>query len=63
MPLIDIAAALASLSQGTTPLLLTGKSERPAETHLSAERAPSVRDDRPPRATERERNEPAVSSK
>ena len=31
LPLIDIAAALASLSQGTTPLLLTGKSERPPE--------------------------------
>ena len=31
LPLIDIAAALASLSQGTTPLLLAGKSERPAE--------------------------------
>jgi ATP-dependent RNA helicase DeaD len=30
LPLIEIAAALASLSQGTTPLLLTGKSERPA---------------------------------
>jgi ATP-dependent RNA helicase DeaD len=55
MPLIDIAAALASLSQGTTPLLLTGKSERPAETHSSAERAPSVRDDRPPRAIQHER--------
>jgi ATP-dependent RNA helicase DeaD len=27
LPLIDIAAALASLSQGTTPLLLTGKPE------------------------------------
>jgi ATP-dependent RNA helicase DeaD len=55
MPLIDIAAALASLSQGTTPLLLAGKSERPAEAHSPAERAPSGRDDRPPRATERER--------
>jgi ATP-dependent RNA helicase DeaD len=33
LPLIDIAAALASLSQGTTPLLLTGKSERPAQGH------------------------------
>jgi len=55
MPLIDIAAALASLSQGTTPLLLTGKSERPAETHSSAERAPSVRDGRPPRAIQHER--------
>jgi ATP-dependent RNA helicase DeaD len=32
LPLIDIAAALASLSQGTTPLLLAGKPERPAET-------------------------------
>jgi ATP-dependent RNA helicase DeaD len=30
LPLIDIAAALASMSQGSTPLLLTGKSERPA---------------------------------
>jgi ATP-dependent RNA helicase DeaD len=33
LPLIDIAAALASLSQGTTPLLLAGRPERPAETH------------------------------
>src|SRR3984893_10379571 len=55
LTLIDIAAALASLSQGTTPLLLTGKSERPAPAHPSAERAPGGRDDRPPRRTERER--------
>jgi len=55
MPLIDIAAALASLSQGTTPLLLTGKSERPAEAHSTAERAPGVHDDRPPRAIQHER--------
>jgi ATP-dependent RNA helicase DeaD len=55
MPLIDIAAALASLSQGTTPLLLAGKPERAAETHASAGRAPSVRDDRPPRAIQHER--------
>jgi ATP-dependent RNA helicase DeaD len=49
LPLIDIAAALASLSQGTTPLLLAGKSEqRPAEAHSPAERAPSGRDDRRP---------------
>jgi ATP-dependent RNA helicase DeaD len=54
LPLIDIAAALASLSQGTTPLLLTGKSERPAPAHPSDERAPGGRDDRP-RATERDR--------
>ena len=40
LPLIDIAAALASLSQGTTPLLLAGKSERPAEAHPPAERVP-----------------------
>jgi ATP-dependent RNA helicase DeaD len=31
--LIDIAAALAGLAQGSTPLLLAGKPERPAETH------------------------------
>jgi ATP-dependent RNA helicase DeaD len=31
LALIDIAAALASLSQGTTPLLLAPKAERPAE--------------------------------
>jgi ATP-dependent RNA helicase DeaD len=55
LPLIDIAAALASLSQGTTPLLLAGKSERPVAAHSPAERAPGGRDDRPPRATERER--------
>jgi ATP-dependent RNA helicase DeaD len=31
--LIDIAAALASLSQGSAPLLLAQKPERPAEAH------------------------------
>jgi ATP-dependent RNA helicase DeaD len=31
LPLIEIAAALASLSQGTTPLLLAAKPERPAK--------------------------------
>jgi len=55
MPLIDIAAALASLSQGTTPLLLTGKPERAAQTLSSVERAPGVRDDRPPRVIPHER--------
>jgi ATP-dependent RNA helicase DeaD len=44
LPLIDIAAALASLSQGTTPLLLAGKSERPAER--AAER-PRLREAEP----------------
>jgi ATP-dependent RNA helicase DeaD len=34
LPLIDIAAALASLGQGTTPLLLAGKPERPPEAHV-----------------------------
>ena len=33
MALIDIAAALASLSQGSTPLLLAQKAERPADAH------------------------------
>jgi ATP-dependent RNA helicase DeaD len=55
MPLIDIAAALASLSQGTTPLLLTGKPERAAQAQAPAERAPGVRDDRPPRTMQHER--------
>ena len=44
LPLIDIAAALASLSQGTTPLLLTGKSERPAEAYAPSPRARAGRD-------------------
>ncbi len=35
LPLIDIAAALASLSQGATPLLLAGKPERLAEAPTS----------------------------
>src|SRR5258708_5547787 len=39
LPLIDIAAALASLAQGSTPLLLAGKSERPAPPHPPSERA------------------------
>ncbi len=38
LPLIDIAAALASLSQGTTPLLLMGKSEPPPAAAFPAER-------------------------
>jgi ATP-dependent RNA helicase DeaD len=58
LSLIDIASALASLSQGTTPLLLMGKSERPAQAHSPVERSPSARDERRPPAPERER-EPA----
>jgi ATP-dependent RNA helicase DeaD len=46
LPLIDIAAALATLSQGATPLLLAGKSERPAETFASSERPRNDRDSR-----------------
>src|ERR1700674_3486714 len=55
MPLIDIAAALASLSQGTTPLLLTGKSERPAETHAPSTRARDGRGERDERDRRDER--------
>jgi ATP-dependent RNA helicase DeaD len=61
LPLIDIAAALASMAQGSTPLLLAGRSERPAapldstrpveREHAHARERPSDRD-RPP---ERER--------
>src|SRR5271168_5344640 len=50
LPLIDIAAALACLSQGTTPLLLAGK-DPPVPAAASSERP---RQDRAPR-TERER--------
>ena len=39
LPLIDIAAALASLSQGSTPLLLAGKAERPPQAP-APDRAP-----------------------
>ena len=49
LPLMEIAAALASLSQGTTPLLLAGKPERPAQTP-----APSAAYDREERAPHRE---------
>jgi ATP-dependent RNA helicase DeaD len=50
LPLIEIAAALASLSQGTTPLLLTGRSERPAESFAPAGRPRSERAEVPRRA-------------
>jgi ATP-dependent RNA helicase DeaD len=39
LPLMDIAAALAALSQGATPLLLAGKPERPAEAPTPSARA------------------------
>ncbi|HEX3912265.1 MAG TPA: DEAD/DEAH box helicase [Steroidobacteraceae bacterium] len=53
-PLIDIAAALASLSQGSTPLLLAQKAERPIEPsppRREAERERPMRE----RSAERER--------
>ncbi len=56
LPLIDIAAALASMSQGTTPLLLAGNSERAAETHPPAERERPTERARTP---ERERERPS----
>jgi ATP-dependent RNA helicase DeaD len=56
LPLIDIAAALATLSQGATPLLLAGKSERPAETFASSERPRNDRDSRHDRDNRNERD-------
>jgi ATP-dependent RNA helicase DeaD len=56
LPLIDIAAALALLSQGSTPLLLAPKAERPAEARaVPAPRAPphtARRDEVEPRSEE-----------
>jgi ATP-dependent RNA helicase DeaD len=56
---MDIAAALASLSQGTTPLLLAGKPERAAEAAPPSARSfdrkeREERDDREERAPRRE---------
>jgi ATP-dependent RNA helicase DeaD len=45
LPLIDIAAALASLSQGNTPLLLAGKAERPVEAQAPGARDRDARSD------------------
>jgi len=55
LPLIDIAAALASLSQGTTPLLLAGKEERRMATPASEESFRDPRADSRPRPPERSR--------
>ena len=57
LPLIDIAAALASLSQGTTPLLLAGKPERPAQA-----RTPDLPYPPPERATAADAREPKIRS-
>jgi ATP-dependent RNA helicase DeaD len=53
MALIDIAAALASLSQGSTPLLLAQKPERPADAHPPTSERDSRREE--PRSAPRER--------
>ncbi len=58
LPLIDIAAALASMSQGTTPLLLAGKAERPAQAHAPERASAPERTSTP----ERPRTRDAASS-
>jgi ATP-dependent RNA helicase DeaD len=55
LPLMDIAAALAALSQGTTPLLLAGKPERPAEIAPPPPRREETRSRERERPPERER--------
>ena len=70
LPLIDIAAALASLSQGTTPLLLASKAERPAEAYApgaggrgrNEHEGRDTRDPRP-RDSREEREKPAAAEK
>jgi len=58
IPLIDIAAALASLAQGATPLLLAGKPEvRPPEPPPPTRAPPPSHAAAPPPATERPRPE------
>src|SRR5271165_3724437 len=44
IPLIDIAAALASLAQGAAPLLLAGKAEKPLDTVAEKRDAPAMRE-------------------
>ena len=70
LPLIDIAAALASLSQGTTPLLLASKAERPAEAYVPGAGAGGRgrnehegRDTRDPRGSREGREKPAPAEK
>ncbi|HMH27226.1 MAG TPA: DEAD/DEAH box helicase [Steroidobacteraceae bacterium] len=45
MALIDIAAALASLSQGSSPLLLAQKAERPADSYSGSRERDSRREE------------------
>jgi ATP-dependent RNA helicase DeaD len=70
LPLIDIAAALASLSQGTTPLLLASKAERPAEAYAPGAGAGGRgrnehegRDTRDPRDSRERHEKPAPAEK
>jgi ATP-dependent RNA helicase DeaD len=49
LSLMDIAAALANLAQGSTPLLLAPKPERPAEAHAHAPRREEPRREEPRR--------------
>jgi ATP-dependent RNA helicase DeaD len=56
MALIDIAAALASLSQGSSPLLLAQKAERPADSYSS----PRERDTRREETRSAPRERPAA---
>jgi len=70
LPLIDIAAALASLSQGTTPLLLASKAERPAEAYAPSAGAGGRgrsehegRDTRDPRDSRERHEKPAPVEK
>jgi ATP-dependent RNA helicase DeaD len=50
LPLIDIAAALAALAQGATPLLLGGKADRGGEARGGHPPGIATRDGGPPRA-------------
>jgi ATP-dependent RNA helicase DeaD len=69
VPLIDIAAALAHLAQGATPLLLAPKPERPAEAHekrpekLHREERDSRREDRDSGRDERDSARPGRDSR
>jgi ATP-dependent RNA helicase DeaD len=59
LPLIDIAAALVSLSQGTTPLLLTGKSEPPAQAYAPQRAIAPARTSAPQRPRTRDAAAPS----
>ena len=56
LSLMDIAAALAHLAQGSTPLLLAQKPERPADAHAPRHEGPRRED---PRREEPRREEPS----